>query len=77
MAKPTIGFGVVLIILGLVAYVAIYWMLPNTVDETVTIGATGAGVQELLARLRKNDYRFSELVVGIATSPSFRIISNK
>ncbi|UCG39961.1 MAG: ABC transporter permease [Acidimicrobiia bacterium] len=42
-------------ILGLVAYVAIFWMLPNTVDETVTIGATGAGVQELLARATGED----------------------
>ena len=37
-------------VLGLVAYVVIFWVLPDTVDETVTIGATGAGIQELLAQ---------------------------
>lgn len=42
-------------ILGLVAYVGIYWLLPNSVDETVTIGATGAGVQELLAQATGED----------------------
>ncbi len=34
--------------LGLVAYVAIFWVLPDTVDETITIGATGAGIEQLI-----------------------------
>ena len=42
-------------ILGLVAYVIIFWVLPDTVDETVTIGATGAGIQELLAQATGED----------------------
>ncbi len=37
-------------ILGLVVYVVIFWILPDTVDETVTIGATGAGIENLLAQ---------------------------
>ncbi len=35
-------------ILGLVAYVAIFWALPDTVDESITIGATGAGIDQLI-----------------------------
>jgi ABC-2 type transport system permease protein len=35
-------------IIGLVAYVAIFWVLPDSVDETITIGATGAGIENLL-----------------------------
>jgi ABC-2 type transport system permease protein len=35
-------------ILGLVAYVAIYWFLPNTVDETIEIGVHGAGFEAFL-----------------------------
>lgn len=42
-------------ILGLVAYVVIFWVLPDTVDETVTIGATGAGIQDLLAQATGED----------------------
>lgn len=41
---------VFLSLLGLVAYVVIFWVLPDTVDETITIGATGGGIQELLAQ---------------------------
>ncbi|MDH5373695.1 MAG: hypothetical protein OEX97_12200, partial [Acidimicrobiia bacterium] len=35
-------------IVGLVAYVAIFWVLPDSVDESITIGATGAGIENLL-----------------------------
>lgn len=35
-------------IIGLVAYVAIFWVLPDSVDEDITIGATGAGIENLL-----------------------------
>ncbi|MDH3306971.1 MAG: ABC transporter permease [Acidimicrobiia bacterium] len=35
-------------VIGLVAYVAIFWLLPSTVDESITIGATGAGIEQLL-----------------------------
>ena len=35
-------------ILGLVIYVVIFWVLPDTVDESITIGATGAGIERLL-----------------------------
>lgn len=35
-------------ILGLVAYVAIFWALPENVDESITIGAAGAGIDQLL-----------------------------
>ncbi len=35
-------------ILGLVAYAVIFWVLPDTVEETITIGATGAGIENLL-----------------------------
>ncbi len=35
-------------IVGLILYVAIFWFLPDTVDESITIGATGAGIEQLL-----------------------------
>ena len=35
-------------VIGLVAYVVIFWVLPDTVDETITIGATGSGIETLL-----------------------------
>ena len=38
-------------IVGLVAYVAIFWVLPDTVDEDITIGATGAGIENLLEQV--------------------------
>lgn len=41
---------VFLSILGLVAYVVIFWVLPDTVDETITVGATGGGIEGLLAQ---------------------------
>jgi ABC-2 type transport system permease protein len=38
-------------IVGLVAYVAIFWVLPDAVDEDITIGATGAGIESLLEQV--------------------------
>lgn len=36
-------FFVLITLLGLVAYIAIFWFLPDSVDETVTIGVHGEG----------------------------------
>ena len=42
-------------IIGLVAYIAIFWVLPNSVDESITIGATGAGIESLLEQATGSD----------------------
>ena len=42
-------------IVGLVAYVVIFWVLPDTVDEDITIGATGAGIESLLEQVSGED----------------------
>jgi ABC-2 type transport system permease protein len=41
-------FFVVISIIGLVFFALIFWLLPNTVDETITIGVTGPGIGEFL-----------------------------
>ena len=58
-------------ILGLVAYVIIFWVLPDTVDETVNNGATGAGIQELLAQATGEEQAAS--VLAFATGEVARI----
>jgi ABC-2 type transport system permease protein len=41
-------FYVLISILGLVFFALIFWLLPNTVDETITVGAYGPGIEQLL-----------------------------
>ncbi|GBD85842.1 ABC-2 family transporter protein [bacterium BMS3Abin02] len=44
-------FFVFITILGLVAYVALFWELPDTVDETIRLGVHGTGIGMLVAQL--------------------------
>jgi ABC-2 type transport system permease protein len=42
-------FYVLISVLGLVAYIAVFWVLPSTVDETIGLGAHLPGGEDLLA----------------------------
>ena len=44
-------FFVVITLLGLVSYVAIYWIMPNSVDETVKIGVYASEVPAALEQM--------------------------
>ncbi len=35
---------------GLVVYVVVFWVLPDTVNESITVGATGAGIETMLEK---------------------------
>ncbi|HZJ48126.1 MAG TPA: ABC transporter permease, partial [Acidimicrobiia bacterium] len=48
-------FFVFITILGLAAYIALFWALPNTVDETIRLGVHGAGTETLLTALDGQD----------------------
>ena len=38
-------------VLGLVAYIALFWAMPSNVNETIQLGVHGVGVETLLAQL--------------------------
>ena len=42
-------------IVGLVFYVALFWLLPDTVDETLKIGVTGFGSEANLGEISESD----------------------
>ncbi len=42
-------------IFGLVFYVALFWLLPDTVDETLKIGVTGFGSEANLGEISESD----------------------
>ncbi|MDJ0924068.1 MAG: ABC transporter permease [Acidimicrobiia bacterium] len=42
-------FYVFITILGLVAFVAMYWLLPSNVDETIRLGVYQSGLEDVLA----------------------------
>lgn len=44
-------FFVFITMLALVGYVALFWAMPDTVDETIRLGVHGTGIETLLARL--------------------------
>lgn len=50
-------------ILGLVAYVAIYWFLPDTVDETIEVGIHGSGFEALLGETTEVEGQGMRVVV--------------
>jgi len=50
-------------ILGLVFYVAIYWFLPDTVDETIEVGIHGSVFTEALGGVTETDGQGMRVVV--------------
>ncbi|NIA25785.1 MAG: ABC transporter permease [Gammaproteobacteria bacterium] len=44
-------FFVFITVLGLLSYIALFWALPSTVDETIRLGVHGTGIETLLAQL--------------------------
>jgi ABC-2 type transport system permease protein len=44
-------FFVYITVLGIVAYVALFWAMPSSVDETLRLGVHGVGAETLLAQL--------------------------
>jgi len=44
-------FYLIITVLGLVAYVAIFWVLPSTVDETIEIGVHQTGLDRFIDQL--------------------------
>lgn len=46
---------VFLTILVLVVFVALYWVLPSRVDETITVGVHGAGIEQALERMSRSN----------------------
>jgi ABC-2 type transport system permease protein len=54
-------FFVYITVLGLVAYIALFWALPSHVDETLRLGVHGIGAETLLAQL--GDQQGLELTV--------------
>ncbi len=42
-------------IVGLVFYVALFWLLPDTVDETLKIGVTGFSSEANLGEISESD----------------------
>lgn len=42
-------------IIGLIFYVALFWLLPDTVDETLKIGVTGFGSEANLGEISESD----------------------
>ena len=44
-------FFVFITILGLVAYIALFWSLPDTVDETIRLGIHGTGTEALIDQI--------------------------
>ncbi len=41
-------FFLVISIIGLVLFALMFWLMPNTVDETITVGVSGPGIGEAL-----------------------------
>jgi ABC-2 type transport system permease protein len=56
-------FLLVITVLGLVFYVAVFWVLPDTVDETITLGVAPAEAGALLAGILAEGDEGVELVV--------------
>lgn len=48
-------FYVFITIIGLVAFVVLFWLLPDSVDETIHLGVTQTGLDEMLAPLVEAD----------------------
>jgi ABC-2 type transport system permease protein len=49
-------FYVFITFVGLIAFVALFWLLPNSVDETIRLGVTQTGLDELLAPITETQH---------------------
>lgn len=49
-------------VLGLVIYVAVYWLLPSTVNETITVGVHQTGMEKLFENLDKEEKEGVDLI---------------
>ncbi|MBW1786991.1 MAG: hypothetical protein JRK53_10315, partial [Deltaproteobacteria bacterium] len=53
---------ILLSVLGLVMYAAIFWLLPGTVDETITVGIRQSGLDTALREIAGGDEKGLEVV---------------
>lgn len=60
-------FYVFISILGLAAFVAMFWFLPNSVDETIHLGVSQEGMDELFTQLADGDEQGIEVTQFAST----------